>query len=306
MRNAAGPISTPRRSAALNSSAACCATSPTKFAAASLRGCWSVRRVAAIDTLIRTVELASIWCKAVIVASLLSALLYPAFRKAVAANRPATRSLALLCYALVAPAVGVVIALLSVQPEYSQILVPEHCHDGACDDTHAPVIETHSLGGFGLIVTASLLVSGMIAVAGYGLRIWQRRLSMLMAFGREHQKDDYLIIESNDPLAWCCGLLRTKIVVSRGLIDRLSLPELNVVLAHERAHGRRLDNLRRIVVQWATVLWPRPLKRRIRTDLTNDCEMACDADALGAIKNRSRFVTVKCAAFGASDARPRI
>lgn len=54
--------------------------------------------------------------------------------------------------------------------------------------------------------------------------------------------------------------------------------------------------------------------------MANDCEMACDADALGAIKNRSRFVTVietlqvcpsaavavKGAAFGASDARPRI
>ena len=247
-------------------------------------------------------------------------MLYPAFRKAVAGNHPATRSLALLCYALVAPAVGVVIALLSIQPEYSQILVPEHCHGGDCGDTHAPIIEMHSLGGFGLIATASLLVSGMIAVAGYGLRLGQRRLSMLMAFGREHQKDDYLIIESNDLLAWCCGLLQTKIVVSRGLINRLSLPELNVVLAHERAHGRRLDNLRRVVVQWATVLWPQPLKRCIRTDLSNDCEMACDADAMRTIKNRSRFVSVietlqarpsaatavRGAAFGSSDGQSRI
>lgn len=273
-----------------------------------------------IESMTGTVELASIWCAAALVASVLSALLYPGFRRAIAGNRPATRSLAVLCYALMSPAVGIVIVLLNTQPEYSQMLVPEHCHDGACGDSHAPVIDTRSLGGFSLIAMASLLVFGMIAVGLYGLRLGQRRLSMLLAFGRENRKGDYLIVDSRNQLAWCCGLLRTKIVVSRGLVERLSLPQLSVVLAHERAHARRLDNLRRIVVQWATVFWPQPLKRRVRAELANDCELACDADAMRTIQNRSLFIDVikalqmpaaidtaaKGVAFGSSDARPRI
>lgn len=61
---------------------------------------------------------------------------------------------------------------------------------------------------------------------------------------RAHQ---VVCIASDAPLAFCAGLLRPRIYVSRGLVDQLRPTELDAVLLHEGHHSRRRDPLRYVV-----------------------------------------------------------
>jgi hypothetical protein len=53
-----------------------------------------------------------------------------------------------------------------------------------------------------------------------------------------------LVLEDPRPRAFCAGLLRPQVYVSRGAVAILDDAALSVVLAHERHHARRRDPLR--------------------------------------------------------------
>jgi hypothetical protein len=59
------------------------------------------------------------------------------------------------------------------------------------------------------------------------------------------------LIADPAPEAFCYGLLRPRICLTSGLIEALSLAELEAVLRHERHHARRFDPLR--VVCWTII-----------------------------------------------------
>jgi hypothetical protein len=52
-----------------------------------------------------------------------------------------------------------------------------------------------------------------------------------------------LVLPESKPLAFTVGLLRPRVVVSRGLVSSVSATELEAVLAHEEAHRRNRDGL---------------------------------------------------------------
>lgn len=233
-------------------------------------------------------QLASVWLVATVFTSLLSAALYAWFRRAIGNNDPATRSLVTLGYAVVGPATGVVTAIVSVSPGAARLLIMEHCHAGVCD-SHAPLLGGASFGSVGLVAVASLgaLVAGagVMRAVVYG----SRRLRSLFALSRYSRERRHLVVDSDQVFAWCCGLFRQRIVLSRGLVERLSAVELDVVLAHERAHVARFDNLRNFIGRWATILWPVGARTRIRADLEADSERVCDVAALRACRSRHLF-----------------
>jgi Zn-dependent protease with chaperone function len=57
------------------------------------------------------------------------------------------------------------------------------------------------------------------------------------------------MVDEDDPFSFAYGLVKTKVVVSRGLVDRASSQELDAVLAHERYHVRNYDPLKVILVR---------------------------------------------------------
>ena len=225
---------------------------------------------------------------ALAVASLGTAFGYPAFRRLIAPCAPSARSLALLVYALMAPASTIVVLLMLFEPEYSALVVPSHCHGDDCA-SHAPLLRSGSVVGTVLAASASLLGGTALVAAVGGVRLGRRRLRALTAFGRLDDGREYFIVESPDLFAWCCGLCSTRIVVSRGLVARLTPAQLDVVVAHERAHADRLDNLRAAVATWSTLLWPAPARRCIRRDLADDSEKACDRAALRTARDPELF-----------------
>ena len=92
------------------------------------------------------------------------------------------------------------------------------------------------------------------------------------------------------------------------------------MLAHERAHLARFDNLRNLAGRCATMMWPPGAKARIRSDLVADSERVCDLAAIRTCRSQRLFRQVvemmtpsgpqaslaKGATFGCDDATARV
>jgi Zn-dependent protease with chaperone function len=61
-----------------------------------------------------------------------------------------------------------------------------------------------------------------------------------------------LYLEVSTPIAFCSGVLRNQIVVSRGTVSRLRPEELDAVLLHEAHHAAKRDPMIRAILQSAS------------------------------------------------------
>src|SRR5262249_50433237 len=55
------------------------------------------------------------------------------------------------------------------------------------------------------------------------------------------------VLPVEEPQAFVLGMLKPRVYLSQGLLETLSPDDLRLVLAHEKAHARRRDPLRRFV-----------------------------------------------------------
>jgi hypothetical protein len=86
---------------------------------------------------------------------------------------------------------------------------------------------------------------------------------------------------SNYPFSFVWGYLRSKLIVSTGLLNALTREELVAVLEHEVAHHARRDNLLKwalTVCRYATPAFP--LTARLYRWLNEQIEMICDEVAV--------------------------
>jgi hypothetical protein len=214
-----------------------------------------------------------------LLSSLLSSVLYTKFRRFIARGRSSTRSLVTLSFALIAPAVGFATAIVYLFPESAQLLVFPHCHGAECG-THVPLVTVSSLGSIVLLAATSLLLFGLIGGLTRLLVTGRRRLATLFLLGdRIGGAPDHLVVDSDQSFAWCCGLLDQRLVLSSKLVEQLSPVQLQAVLAHEREHASRFDNLRNLTARLASVFWLPSRRRRLIDDLLDDAEECCDAAA---------------------------
>jgi len=213
-------------------------------------------------------------------ASVFSALTYPLLCRAVAGSRPAVRASARLAYACMAPMSALLALVLVTTPALAGFMMPAHCHGSQCG-VHAPHYPADSAVIAGLAAAGSLAALLLVVLLLWALRRGRRQWRVLSAFTRSSPVG-YRMLESGSPLACCVGLVRPQILLSRGLIEQLQPEELAVVLAHERAHVDRQDNLRALLLRWASLLWPAATGRRLRADMGADAEQACDLEAVRA------------------------
>jgi len=64
------------------------------------------------------------------------------------------------------------------------------------------------------------------------------------------------VIEGTAPCVMLAGVLRPRMVISRGVVAALSAEQLSAVVRHERAHGASRDNLKRLLVLLAPGILP--------------------------------------------------
>ena len=221
-------------------------------------------------------QLLVIGSASLLLASLLSALSYPLLRRLLLAGPAASASRWTLLYALQAVLCASLATLVLMSPEAAGLLVPAHCHGPSCLP-HSPEISLLSPGGLALtglsFLAVTVLLLGGIAMAA-------RTRQQLQLLGQLAEPcTAFEQVQSSRPLAWCAGLWRPRIFLSSALVARLSEEDLDAVLAHESNHARRRDNLRRQLAHWATLCWPRGLRRQLLADLAQQTEFACDAEA---------------------------
>ncbi|MBX3706807.1 MAG: M56 family metallopeptidase [Pseudomonadales bacterium] len=216
------------------------------------------------------------WLVITIAASRMAAFCYPYFRSLTMRGAASDRSVTQLTYGALGPLVASLGAMLMMHPETAAIFVPEHCHADNCLP-HRPEISIAGPVGAGIVLAslaAVLLTMG--AFHGSLVRAW-RRLRALRALainGREQVL--YQVVDDSRLLAWCAGILRPRIFLSTGLITALSKAELEIVLNHERAHARRRDNLRHLLLHWLSLPWTATQRQRLLADFASSTESACD------------------------------
>ena len=179
-------------------------------------------------------------------------------------------------------ALWVVLALL--HPQLAGSLFSEHCHGDICG-LHTPHMAAASLGG--ALLASLISVAALLPVLAAGQRLWsaQKRLHSIERLSQSapgqppdaHPGQPYRIIDTPHPLAWSAGLLRPQVYVSSGLLQRLTAAQLQMVLLHEYCHCWRRDNLRKLLLHWATLFWLPPLRRHFRRAYALSTEQLCDA-----------------------------
>ena len=147
-----------------------------------------------------------------------------------------------------------------------------------------------------VLALASATVIFVVFIMSSQLLTSRRRAQMLEKLSQANS-DNYLCFDSPKRIAWCFGLLKPKVFVSSGLLQTASKEQQQVILAHELARASRYDNLRKWLLNWATVAWPKQIRRHIRQDFMQLCDAICDLKAFIALNKsvelRTYFQTLK-------------
>jgi Zn-dependent protease with chaperone function len=105
------------------------------------------------------------------------------------------------------------------------------------------------------------------AICGAAITRAGRAAVRSILFMRRCQRSGHLVqLAAENPPAWVvedsedvlalAGIVHSRVVISRNIVDVLSLEELSVVLRHESAHRKSRDNLKRLFIFLAPGILP--------------------------------------------------
>jgi Zn-dependent protease with chaperone function len=190
----------------------------------------------------------------------------------------------------------VVSGLLSfsaVLPSVVSLVLPALDHCSSHDDGHAHLCFIHLPVG-PLNVPALLLV---VFTTTYLLARWgllgaavfrsSRLLRALTATGLP-TANDVTILETSAAVCMAAGLLRPRVLVSRGLLEQLGEGGQVVVFEHERAHIRRRDALVASLVRFCVPLHVPGVGTWLLREVEIAAEQACDEETGARIGDRTR------------------
>ena len=197
-----------------------------------------------------------------------------------AALHPRPRAALLLALALLPLVVAMLVDALAFAPAIGGWVVDEHCHPSTGCATHVPVVHADVLYAAGLVLFAAAAAGSLLWFIARRLHRSLRLATALRWLAEPSEGQPFETIESREQFAYCIGLLRPKVVVSRALVDRLSPMQLEVVLKHEQAHAIRRDNLRLWLAGLALLPLPGRIKQLFLEDLALAGEQVCDRAAI--------------------------
>jgi hypothetical protein len=140
-----------------------------------------------------------------------------------------------------------------------------------------------------LLVAAALLMLGTMAVSitrmMRGVRAASECTRLLRFCGRPVVRDDgtrVWIVDTPYPVAAVTGVIRTRLLLSRRLIEGCSPAELDAIVRHESAHVSRRDNLVRAAMLYLPdPLWFSGTGREMMDGWAAAAEEAADDQAAG-------------------------
>ncbi len=169
-------------------------------------------------------------------------------------------------------------------------LVSEHCHQSIngvsrfCGP-HRPV-PLHNVFGWWISVLLTGIFLRFLFVLSDDIDRINDILRTLEISTKARITGDVGVIDSEHPLALSVGFPQARIFISSHLTNHLSETELAVVLAHERAHIRRRDILKYLLVRTLCYLHFPAVRRGLLGDLSLAIENACDEVAAAEIGDR--------------------
>jgi len=235
---------------------------------------------------------AVVWISTWLLLMLLTLIAYRWLRPLLHALHPGSASaiLLMLCAAPFLMSLGG--SVLLYLPGAESTLVGAHCHEDCA--AHVPVTASASVAVIGLLGSTALIL-----LLGWRLLLHLRfatRLTGQLRLLSENRPGGYRQLDSAGLLVFTLGWLKPDVYVSRALRDHCEENDLRIILAHEQAHRRRLDNLRMLLGRLLCAVAPVRWKERLLADLALFSEQACDfaaARQFGCVPVASALVRVK-------------
>jgi Zn-dependent protease with chaperone function len=139
-----------------------------------------------------------------------------------------------------------------------------------------------------LLAPRALLAAARGAGLAWRARGVKRRLEALARPGPSRSR----VFALAEPQAFVLGLFRPTVYVSEGLVEGLDPRSIEALLAHEAAHARRFDPLRRFAASVAAGLHLPGVAPAIERRLALAQELAADTEAGRAVGDRLRVAEV--------------
>jgi Peptidase family M48 len=196
-----------------------------------------------------------------------------------AALAPAARARLLLTAAL-APAFAAALLVLALAADVALFASPLHCAERfAAASPHLPALTLLTAwlgwGAFGMLRAAALCLRALAA---------RRRLAALSV----PDARGFWRVPCAGAEAFVLGFRRPEVYVSTGLAARADARSLETVIAHERAHVRRREPLRRLAAALALALHLPGVAGALGRALRAAEEASADADAARSLGDRGR------------------
>lgn len=215
-----------------------------------------------------------------VLVAMAAALAHRAVAARARALAPSLRARVLIAWAATPAGIATALVGLALWPSVGAVLglAVDHCpahagHVHLCLH-HLPARGPSLVGALGLVAFA--------AIAGSALVRGVRSVSLAAGLARTPSFElasGAGVVESSRPFALTVGWFRPRVLLSTALLERLTPSQLEIVVAHERAHAVRRDALAVTVARVLALAHFPAVRRRILADLTLACEQACDEAA---------------------------
>lgn len=206
---------------------------------------------------------------------------------------PESRHRALVLVACAPPLLALSAVLATMLPSVLGLLWPgqDHClvhagHSHLCF-VHASHQPAHFAGwsvvaiAFGWIVVRSSRSARSLLKAS-------RVIDGIARYAYRDAVREAWIVPVESALCLSAGLLNPRLLLSKGLIEATTPAELEIMLAHERAHARRRDSLQRLLAGVASAFMLPSVRERLIAAVELAAERACDEDAVQSDGDRVR------------------
>lgn len=235
---------------------------------------------------------------------------------------PAARARLYLAATLL-PAGGTAVLMVAALASSFGWLV-DHCEPSEAPHAHPHICSAHHVAAIPNVLLTTLAGLLFLRLAFALARVvgasWHaRRLRGATVAHTPDLPPTARVLELDAPQAFLVGALRPLLVVTRGLLDETHRAELDVVLAHERAHLARRDPLRTLLAHLALSFHLPGLARHLANELAVAHEMAADelaarsvkcelrvADTLVKLARAHRAAGLLVTSFGASGLERRV
>jgi Zn-dependent protease with chaperone function len=176
----------------------------------------------------------------------------------------------ILTWLALPPLAAVITTTVMYSPDLSQWLVTGHCHSDTCQQ-HGPQ------SALAIWPTAALLIWVGTSIGGRFFRQWHSTRLLFNELSRTgSDAGGFTQLDTPEPAAFALGWWKPTIFITTGMLSDCSPQDIDCILAHEKAHRLRHDNLRLLIARLFAAPLPSRLSATALTDLELSCEKASD------------------------------